>query len=321
MTPRWLVAAAALWLAAAAGWAAGSTPRLEFHAPEGFERAVRSVASAAESAPFGEALQLTGLADFGDPIQVVLLAEDAPAAAEIPDWVSGYARPNRRLVVVLPDRVPSYPDRTMRSLLAHEVAHLLVWEAAGGRPVPRWFNEGVATVAAREWGVEDSARYALAAAGRRIRSVDELDRGFRGSGSEARRSYALSAAMVRWLRQEVDADVTARILRSVADGQPFDRAFFVATGMNLAAAERRFFSQRWFWAAWVPLLTSSTGLWLGITLLALLAIVRRVLKSREMHQRWELEEGGLDEPRATALPPPRPRRGLRVMEDDEEVVN
>jgi hypothetical protein len=35
---------------------------------------------------------------------------------------------------------------------------VLITRAAGGRPVPRWFHEGLAMAAERTWGFEDQAR-------------------------------------------------------------------------------------------------------------------------------------------------------------------
>jgi hypothetical protein len=265
-------------------------PELVVTAPDHLRDSAREIEALVSVGAFDEALLLTGRSSFGEPIRVVLLDESSPAVQELPAWVSGYARADRRLVAIIPSRVPSYPDRNLAALMVHEVAHILVADATGGRPVPRWFNEGIATVAAREWGLEDHARYAAAAAGRRVGTVEELDRGFRGGGSEARRSYALSAAFIRWLRTEVDSDVTARILDRVDRGEPFDAAFLHATGMNLASAESGFLHRRWLWATWVPFLTSAGALWMAITVLALVAIARRTVKNRDLRRRWDAEE-------------------------------
>ena len=60
------------------------------------------------------------------------------------------------LIVLLPERVPSYPDSSLDDVLLHETAHVLVARAAGGRPLPRWFQEGMAMIAGRSWGRDDS---------------------------------------------------------------------------------------------------------------------------------------------------------------------
>jgi uncharacterized membrane protein len=41
---------------------------------------------------------------------------------------------------------------------------------------------------------------------------------------------------------------------------------------------------------WVPIIGSSTSLWLAVTVLALLAIYRRRRRNREIEERWAKEE-------------------------------
>jgi hypothetical protein len=171
------------------------------------------------------------------------------------------------------------------------VAHVLVARAARGGPVPRWFDEGVATVAARQWGLEDRARLTLAVIGHNPSSTRDLERGFSGDRDDVIRSYALSAAFVRSLRRRFGPDVTAHILAAVPSSRTFDQAFRRATGETLATAEREFFRRQLVWSAWVPFLTSTTALWMGITLLALVAIRRRRERSAALRARWEREEG------------------------------
>ena len=239
---------------------------------------------------FTEVLNLTGRIGFFEPITVVLMPEGSPLAEEMPRWVAGYARGDRRTVVLFPARVPSYPDRNLRTLLRHEVAHVLVWEAAAGRAVPRWLNEGIATVAAREWGLEDRARYAAAVIGSGPRSTRQLDRAFRGTSNEVRRAYALSAGFVRFLQAEYGILAPARILDGLAEGLDLKRAFLEASGVELRIAERRFFKDQALWNTWVPFLTSSAALWMAVTILALVAISRRRARKRAMYERWDDEE-------------------------------
>ncbi len=278
--------------------AAGPAPELRIQAPPelaGDAARVRALAGG----DFGAILRLTGSVGFTRPIEVLLVPETAELARRTPRWVAGFADGRRAVVVLFPARVPSYPDRTLEALLHHEVAHVMVAEAAAGRPVPRWFNEGVATVAAREWGMEDGARYALAVVGRQERSTDDLDRAFVEGGRRASRAYALSSAFVRFLLDRHGPGATGAILAEVGAGHPFREAYRRATGSGLAADERLFFVRRAMWYTWLPFLTSSAALWMAITALALLAFKRRRERNRALHELWEAAEAPaveLDEP-------------------------
>jgi hypothetical protein len=267
--------------------------RMRVEAPPELDGVKSRIEAMAVQGVFASALALTGQKRLLHPVKVELVPESAPLARQVPAWVSGYAVAPNNLIVLFPARVRTYPDRNLRVLLQHEVAHLLVAQAAALQPVPRWFNEGIATVAAREWGFEDRARYAMAVIGKGPRSTAELDRGFAGDEREVVRSYALSAAYIRHLRESYGAEVTSAILRLVAEGMGFEEAFYRVTGTELRHSEKIFFHDRAFWSTWVPFLTSSGALWMAITALALLAIKRRRVRSRAMHEAWEQEEQAL----------------------------
>jgi hypothetical protein len=81
------------------------------------------------------------------------------------------------------------------------------------------------------------------------------------------------------------------ILARIRQGSSFDSAFLDVTGVSPSAAESQFWRRQRIWTSWIPIVTSSTMLWLGITLLALLAIYRRRLRNREIEERWEQEDG------------------------------
>jgi hypothetical protein len=269
-------------------------PELLVDAPPELAAVAREV-RALENDDFSETLLLTGMTGFSSPIRVVLVPETSPLAQDVPSWVSGYARGSEGLIVLFPARVRSYPDRNLRTLVHHEVAHVLVAQTTRGRPVPRWFNEGVATVAAREWGVEDRARFAVAVLGGKARTTKGLDAAFQGSDTEVRRAYALSAAFVRFLQHDYGTLAPATVLRGIGSGLDFEEAFLQTTGVPLSRAENTFFEEDAFWNTWLPFLTSTGALWMAVTLLALVAIHRRRVRSRQMIEEWEGEDQRVDE--------------------------
>jgi hypothetical protein len=303
-SPRQGARAAAVWLLAVTMLAAASARALELtvEAPKELGGAAANVRSLA-GADLAPLLALTGLADPGPAIRVVLADERSDLARHAPTWVAGYALGQLSTIVLFPARVPSYPDRTLETLLLHEVTHVLVCRAAAGRPVPRWLDEGLATVAAREWALEDRARTAVALIGYRPRSVAEIDAGFSGDAAAAARAYALSAAFVRFLLQHYGRESAGRVLALLAGGTPFGDAFHQAVGVPLPEVEEAYFQREALWGTWVPFLTSSTALWIGITALALLAIRSRRRRDAEIRERWALDEAALG-PRVNVPDPP-----------------
>lgn len=234
--------------------------------------------------------RLTGLGESTPPIGVLLAPEGSPPARSAPPWVAGYALGERGLVVLMPERTLSYPDSTLDELLLHEVAHVLISRAAGHRPVPRWFNEGLAMVAGSSWGLEDRSRLTLALVRRGEGSLRELEAMFAGGESRIARAYALSGALVREILRQYGGDAGAHTLHGIARGMPFSEAFEAATGTPLADFEHYFWRRYTLWYRWLPILTSSATLWIAVTLLVLWAGKRRRERSAAIVRRWEEEE-------------------------------
>ena len=138
---------------------AGPT-QLVVESPPGLRPAAARLEETASSR-VANVMDLVGLAEAGPPIRVLLAPESSPMAKSAPSWVSGYTDGVSNVVVLLPERTPSYPDGGLEDVLAHEVAHVLIYRASGGRRIPRWFNEGVAMLASRSWRFRDETHLAL----------------------------------------------------------------------------------------------------------------------------------------------------------------
>ncbi len=263
-------------------------PELRFEAPPPLQ-AVAERLAATDRSRLLRVVAMTGLRDPGPPIRVLVVPEDNAAAQQAPSWVVGYALGAIGTVVLLPARVPAYPDPTIESVLMHEVAHVLIARAARRRPIPRWFNEGVAMAASR-FGLRDRTELVFATIRRRQVSLADLDDAFPAGAGAAGRAYALSGAVVRWMLDTYGDGVVSRVLGGVGAGATFEQAFLNATGTSIVNAETLFWRRNTFWHQWVPFLGSSTFLWLTITMLFLVAAQRRRVRNQEIEARWEAEE-------------------------------
>jgi hypothetical protein len=237
-------------------------------------------------------MRLVGLADPGGPIRVVLAPEGSALAQSAPPSTAGFASSEESLIVLFPARSPSYPHDTLEDVLHHEVAHVLMARAARGAPLPRWFHEGLAVIAERTWGLEDDARLLRELVLVRRTPLNQVDALFAASDASRARAYTLSAAFVRDVIRQYGAGAPADILRRVASGEPFARAFARTTGQSVEAAEITFWDGHRFWTSIGPFLTTPTALWTIVTLVALFAIIRRRQQRAAQQRRWE--EQGLD---------------------------
>lgn len=234
-----------------------------------------------------DVMRLVGLKESGPPIHIELVPGSSDLARSVAPWIAGFAQQEK--VVIFPSRSPSYPDNTLDDVLRHEIAHALIWRASLGRPIPRWFNEGLATAAERR-GFRDQTQLFLHLASGSSQSLHELDRLFEGGQADQTRAYLLSGALVQHLLSEYGETAGARILELVGKGASFEMAFTDVTGQSPATTEAEFWKRQRVWTTWIPILFSQEALWIAITLLAILAIQRRRKRNAERRRRWEEEE-------------------------------
>ncbi len=179
------------------------------------------------------------------PQQRVLLAI-APDAARFrawagpsaPEWGSALAFPESRRIV-MQGRTAGSDAGDPQEVLRHELAHLALHERLGDRP-PRWFDEGYASVAAREWRRDDVLAANVALALRGTPSLDQLDASFSRGAVAAQSAYALSYRAVSELAS-LDPERGLSLLFDYWPRSPsLDVAVRRAFGITLAGFEREF---------------------------------------------------------------------------------
>ena len=114
-------------------------------------------------------------------------------------------------------------------LLSHELVHAVV-ARLGGRTVPAWINEGLATALEPQGTAEVEAHLTRAAA---APALSKLHRSFVGlSTRNAEIAYASSARAVRRLLERHGAPALVELLRDLGNGAAFDRAFYQRLAMR-----------------------------------------------------------------------------------------
>ncbi|UCH91229.1 MAG: hypothetical protein JSU60_00460 [Nitrospirota bacterium] len=235
-------------------------------------------------------MSLVGLEHPGPPIRVILAPNESPLAQEAPEWMAGYALSQASTIVLLTDRVLTYPNDSLNDVFLHEIGHILAHRAAGEQLLPRWFDEGLAMMAARSWDLEDRARLVWAMVSDTQISLDELNALFIQDATSIRRAYVLAYAFILDLLEHTGQDVPKRILAKVKQGMSFSDAFAQTTFMTLTHAEESFWSRQTLWNRWIPVATSSGMVWLAITLLAFWAFARQRKKTAAIKQQWREDE-------------------------------
>jgi hypothetical protein len=155
----------------------------------------------------------------------------------VPEWGSAVAFPHERRIVMQGRRAGGRAGDPFE-VLRHELAHLALHEALGDLP-PRWFDEGYASHAAREWSREDALRTNVALVIRGTPTLDELERWFSGGAARADAAYALSYRAVADLAElDPKRGLTVLFAEWERTGK-LDSAIRNAYGLTLAGFEKR----------------------------------------------------------------------------------
>jgi hypothetical protein len=234
-----------------------------------------------------DALRQAGL-ELPPRVHVTLVARDDPGASNIPAWFAGFAS-GVSDIVIFPDRVLSYPYDSLESVMRHELVHLALNARAGGRPLPRWFHEGVAVSIESGWRIGDRLRLTVAAS--TGPPLDDVTRLFASNARpDTTEAYLLAAALMDDLRREHGAALPGRVAVRVAAGMPFNSAFELETGETPALAADRAWRSYRRWTTWLPLATSASALWALILALAFVAFFVTLSKRARRRRQWD-EEG------------------------------
>jgi hypothetical protein len=155
----------------------------------------------------------------------------------VPEWGSAVAFPHDNRIVMQGRRAGSRAGDPFE-VLRHELAHLAVHEQLGDL-TPRWFDEGYASYAAREWSREDALRTNLALVIRGTPTLDELEGWFNGGAARAEAAYALAYRAVADLAElDPRRGLTVFFVEWKRTGK-LDAAVRNAYGLTLARFESR----------------------------------------------------------------------------------
>jgi len=264
-------------------------PTLIYESAEGLEPIVQRLQQV-DSKQYVAIMKFVGLEEPGPPIHVFLTQGESDFAKRVPDWVVGYALGRESTVVLLTDRVASYPYDSLEDVLLHEIGHILTHRAAGGHDVPRWFDEGLAMIAGRTWNIEERARLVWAMVSSHQVSFDELNEWFVIDGPSAKRAYVIAHALTLDLIDQTSPDFPKRLLAKLASGMSFQDAFAETTLMTREQAEAKFWKKQTRWNRWIPVATSSGMVWLVITVLVFYAAKKQRKRAVAIQKRWEEED-------------------------------
>ena len=161
------------------------------------------------------------------------MATLAPLEAPPPPYGSGVAYLQLRLVLLTLTAPRSNEGVDLDEVFRHELTHVALEDAVGGRHVPHWFNEGLAIYESGEnpWARGKSLMDATLSG--TVLPLSDIDKSFPTDNYEVSIAYAESADFVRFMMRRTDHDRFVSMIERVHNGQSFDRAVADAYSSDL----------------------------------------------------------------------------------------
>lgn len=214
------------------------------------------------------------------------------------DYVAAVAVPSRRLVVVDYTRAAVRPF-SFRTILKHELCHLLLHGHIDSERLPRWLDEGIA-----QWTSDGMAEIAMkrdrflvprAAVTGNIIPLRRLDRGFPRTEKGALLAYEMSKNIIDYIIREYGPETPAEILENLRRGNDIDEALQTVILVPLDELERRWHADLRGGGSWISFWAYHLYeiLFVAAALLSAAAFLR-YLKRRRDYSRFDDGDDGTD---------------------------
>jgi hypothetical protein len=208
------------------------------------------------------------------------------------------AEVRRSRITLYVDRIGRYPFEALDGVFAHEVAHLIVGaNMPAGRRMPRWYDEGIAMLAAGEPTLMDRWELLRMAARGGPPSLSSITRRWPSDQPSARSAYAVSSSVVRFAHEYAVPGAVRRLVAGLHQGWSFDVAFARSYGRPVHELESAWRDEIRRLYLVLPFLVGGAVLNGAMGVLAVLAFVkvrarrRRRLREMEMQDRFENPRG------------------------------
>lgn len=156
-----------------------------------------------------------------------------------PLWADGTAFPARSLIYLRSPRARAGTASPLEQVLDHELVHVLLGQAFGPRPVPRWLQEGLAQWMAGEYQVETVHTLARGQALGSLLSLEALSDRFPDNPLRAQLAYAQSADLIAYIADAHGEQALRVLVAELSGGAPVNAALRAATGVSADVLDQR----------------------------------------------------------------------------------
>ena len=214
---------------------------------------------------------------------------DRATGGTLPPWSEGVSFAETGAIVLKSPSFSGDIDGLQRTAV-HEFVHLMVAKKAG-RGVPRWLNEGLAQFLSGEGQGKALMPLSRALWSNRLLPLTAIERVDRFSKVDAELAYLQSFHATEFLINQYGWETLRDLLSGLGEGMPWEEALFRVIQTDQAGFEATWRAQLEKSYRWMILLDSQIYLFIGATILVLMAGFTVIRRRRRIYRKWEAEDG------------------------------
>jgi hypothetical protein len=208
---------------------------------------------------------------------------------QIPEWGIAAASPDQSIVFLKSPRI-ARPETDLKKVIVHELSHVLLFTAAGGKHIERWFDEGLAMMLSGEKGLRETVILARAVLSGDIIWLHEIDDVLTFHRQKADLAYHESLVAVTFLKDQYSREVFREIIYQLSQDRDMDAAMQSVIGLHFGEFEGnwlRAMQKKYRWAVFLNFPFLLSVLMVALFLSAVVATRIRIKKRRRL---WEKED-------------------------------
>jgi len=210
-------------------------------------------------------------------------------SGSIPDWGIAAANPSNGTIYLKSPRF-ARPEIDLKSVVIHELSHVLLGMALDGQYIDRWFDEGFAVYQSGEASMSNKVLFARSLVTNNPIHLSQIDAVLTFQRDKAGLAYQESHAAIDYLIQQFGTETISNIVQQIRLSNDMDLALQHAIGMNQDTFESLWLKAmrnkyQWYIIFEFPVLFSALLILFFIT--AWMVTRKRINKRKKL---WDEEE-------------------------------
>jgi len=206
------------------------------------------------------------------------------------NWALGITYRNPERIIIKDPSISHIPKSRFKTVLEHELNHIMVNRIKQVQTMPRWFKEGFAMFYSGEISLNHKLQIAKNIHIEEYFNIYDLQKftGFNKSRFDL--AYAQSAIYVLAINKLYGGNSLQNIYNNMLHGMTFEKAFYNVTSKSLNEFNDLLYPYLKNKYKWFKLITLPNQLFAFFPLLLIIGFIMRSIRNKKIEDKWKLEE-------------------------------